>query len=372
MGTVAAPSHHLMPRVCCADHARTSGGGCMSASCLGKSARSNSGERASAVIAGLGTCLPSHSVDNAALVEVLDTSDEWIRTRTGIESRRRVTPETSTLDLACEAARNALRSAGIDTVDGLVFATTTPERPCPAAAPEIAYRTGQGNILAFDISAVCSGFLYALATAGALITAGTADSVLVVAAETYSRIVDPRDRSTAVLFGDGAGAVVLRAGPADEPGALLAHDLGSDGSGADLIRVPGVREQPSGERWFMMSGRKVYLRAVDRMADSVRRVVKDCDWSIETLDMLVPHQANARIIEALAKRLGLPPERAVCELARIGNTAAASIPLALAGAVTTRRLTPGARTVLTAFGGGLSWASTGLIWPQLTAVTSEV
>jgi 3-oxoacyl-[acyl-carrier-protein] synthase-3 len=276
------------------------------------------------------------------------------------------------IDLACEAARNALRSAGTDTVDGLVFATTTPERPCPAAAPEIAYRIGQGNIPAFDISAVCSGFLYALATAGSLITAGIANSVLVVASETYSRIIDPTDRSTAVLFGDGAGAVLLRSGPPDEPGALLAYDLGSDGAGADLIRIPGAREQATGERWFAMSGRKVYLQAIDRMANSALRVLKDCEWSPETLDLLVPHQANARIIEALAKRLGLPPERVFCELAQIGNTAAASIPLALADAVATRRLEPGARTVLTTFGGGLSWASTGLIWPKLAAVTSEI
>ncbi|MGW8767439.1 beta-ketoacyl-ACP synthase III [Streptomyces sp. NPDC055815] len=324
------------------------------------------------MIAGLGTCLPVTAIDNASLPEDLDTSDEWIRTRTGIRSRRRLAPELSVLDLACEAARNALCSAGTDTVGGLVFATTTPERPCPAAAPEIAYRIGQGRIPAFDIAAVCSGFLYALASAGALITAGITDSVLVVAAEAYSRVVDPTDRSTAVLFGDGAGAVVLRAGPADEPGALLAYDLGSDGEGADLIRIPGPREQPTGDRWFAMAGRKVYLQAIEQMAHSTLRVVKDCGWSPESLDLLVPHQANARIVEALTRRLCLPPERVACELARTGNTAAASIPLALAGALATHTLAPGARTALTAFGGGLSWASTALIWPQLTAVSSEL
>ncbi|MEW2615877.1 beta-ketoacyl-ACP synthase III [Streptomyces sp. NPDC047880] len=344
----------------------------MSASRLDIGARMDSEPRAAAVISGLGACLPSRAVHNTSLAEGLDTSDEWIRTRTGIRSRRRIDPGLSVLDLACEAAGNALRSAGTDTVDGLVFATTTPERPCPSAAPEIASRTGLGHVLAFDVSAVCSGFLYALTTAGALITAGTVDSVLVVAAETYSRIVDPADRSTAVLFGDGAGAVVLRSGATGEPGALLAHDLGSDGTGADLIRIPGAREQGTGQRWFTMSGRKVYLQAVDRMAESARRVMKDCGWSPGALGMLVPHQANARIIEALAGRLGLPPERVLCVLAHTGNTAAASIPLALAGAVAGHRLKPGARTVLTAFGGGLSWASTGLIWPHLTAVTSEV
>lgn len=344
----------------------------MSASGLDKNTRRYSGPPTSAVIAGLGTCLPSKEIHNASLVGKLDTSDEWIRTRTGIESRRRVDPAVSVIDLACEAAGNALRSAGVATVDGLIFATTTPERPCPAGAPEIASRIGQGNIPAFDVSAVCSGFLYALATAGSLITAGIADSVLVVAAETYSRIVDPADRSTAILFGDGAGAVVLRSGPPDEPGALLAYDLGSDGTGAHLIRIPGAREQATGERWFAMSGRKVYLQAIDGMAQSTLRVLKDCGWSPETLDQLVPHQANARIMEALAKRLDLPPERVVCELARTGNTAAASIPLALADAAAAGRLRPGHRTVLTTFGGGITWASAGLIWPKLTAVTSEI
>jgi 3-oxoacyl-[acyl-carrier-protein] synthase III len=344
----------------------------MRASDLDRSARSGPKSRPAAVISGLGTCLPKTEIGNSSLPDDLQTSDEWIRTRTGIESRRRVTPDISVIDLACEAAGNALRSAGTDSVDSLVFATTTPERPCPAAAPEIAHRVGQGGIPAFDVSAVCSGFLYALASAGALVTAGIVNSALVVAAETYSRIVDPTDRSTAVLFGDGAGAVVLRAGSSDEPGALLAYDLGSDGAGAELIRVPGIREQPTGDRWFAMAGRTVYLQAIEQMANSTRRVLKDCGWSPRTLDLLVPHQANARIVEALARRLELPPEQVVCGLSRIGNTAAASIPLALAGALSRNELRPGARTALTAFGGGLSWASTALVWPQLTAITSEV
>ncbi|MFJ6079754.1 beta-ketoacyl-ACP synthase 3 [Streptomyces sp. NPDC092369] len=325
-----------------------------------------------AVVAGLGTCLPSTKVDNASLPDHLDTSDEWIRTRTGISSRRRTAPDVSVNDLACAAAANAMSSAGTGTVGALILATTTPERPCPPAAPEIAYRMGQGRIPAFDVSAVCSGFLYAAAAAGGLITAGIVDSVLVVAAETYSRIVDPFDRSTAVLFGDGAGAVLLRRGSAGEQGALLAFDLGSDGSGAELIRVPGAREQPTGERWFSMAGRKVYLQAVEQMTNSALRVMKDCSWSPETLDLLVPHQANARIVEAVAKRLGLPPERALCALAEVGNTAAASIPLALAEATAAHELEPGDRTVLTAFGGGLTWASAALVWPRLTAVHSEI
>ncbi|WP_251060813.1 beta-ketoacyl-ACP synthase III [Streptomyces sp. ISL-100] len=328
--------------------------------------------RTAAVVAGLGTCLPAAEFDNTSLAAGLDTTDEWIRTRTGIAARRRVAPEVSMRDLACEAAANALSSARLETAGGLILATTTPDRPCPAAAPEIAQRLGLGQIPAFDISAVCSGFLCATAAATGMIAAGITDSVLVVAAETYSRIVDPTDRSTAVIFGDGAGAVLLRRGSATEQGALLAFDLGSDGSGKDLIHIPGEAEQPDEQRWFSMAGRKVYLRAVEQMTASALQVMKDCAWTPETVDALVPHQANARIIQAVADRLGVPPERAVCALSRVGNTASASIPLALAEALATGQLNSGARTVLTAFGGGLAWASAALTWPQLTAVTSEI
>ncbi len=325
-----------------------------------------------AVIAGLGTCLPTEEFDNAALEARLDTTDEWIRSRTGIEARRRLDPGFSMRDLACEAAGNALCSAGVASAGGLVLATSTPDRPCPAAAPEVAYRLGLGRVAAFDVSAVCSGFVYATATAAGLITAGVLDSVLVVAAEAYTRIVNPDDRGTAVVFGDGAGAVLLRRGSVAEPGALLAFDLGSDGSGADLIRIPGRREQPRGPRWFSMAGRKVYLSAVREMTASVLRVMKDCAWEPETLGFLVPHQANARIVDAVAERLGLRPEQAVCTLARTGNTGAASIPVALAATAAAGRAAPGSRTVLTAFGGGLTWASAALTWPEQPAVASEI
>ncbi|MFE5093332.1 beta-ketoacyl-ACP synthase III [Streptomyces sp. NPDC056638] len=324
-----------------------------------------------AVLAGLGTCLPTTEIDNAALVSRLDTTDEWIRTRTGIAARRQATPETSMRDLACQAGANALRSAGLETVGGVVLATTTPDRPCPAAAPEVAHRLGLGQVPAFDISAVCSGFVYAAAVAASLITSGVVDSVLVVASEIYSRIINPMDRGTAVIFGDGAGAVVLRRGTAAEQGALLAFDLGGDGSGHDLIHVPGELEQPGDPRWFSMAGRRVYLRAVEQMALSTSRVLKDCGWDPETVGALVPHQANGRIIQAVAERLGIPPQNAVCEIARVGNTSAASIPLALATSLATGRPAPGARTVLSAFGGGLSWGSVALTWPQLQAVHSE-
>ncbi|MFF8193119.1 beta-ketoacyl-ACP synthase III [Streptomyces bobili] len=329
-------------------------------------------DRTGVVVAGLGTCLPRAEISNAVLAERLDTSDEWIRTRTGIAARRRAAPDSSMTDLACAAAANALRSADRGAVDALVLATTTPDRPCPAAAPEVAHRVGLGTIPAFDVSAVCSGFLYATATAAGLIHAGIADSVLVTAAETYSRIVDPADRSTAVIFGDGAGAVVLRRGSVREAGALLAFDLGSDGADKDLIHLPGEREQPAGRRWFTMAGRKVYLQAIERMTHSALRVINDCGWTPETVGAVVAHQANARIIGAVADRLGVPPEAALCELARVGNTGAASIPVALADAVDGGRLRPDARTVLTAFGGGLTWGSVALTWPRLAPVRTEI
>ncbi|MFF2025126.1 beta-ketoacyl-ACP synthase III [Streptomyces sp. NPDC058171] len=325
-----------------------------------------------AVITGLGTCLPVTEVDNAELVTRLDTSDAWIRTRTGIEARRRAAPEVSMRDLARESGANALRSAGVDAVGALVLATSTPDRPCPAAAPEVAHRLGLGRIPAFDVSAVCSGFVYATATAAALITSGAVDSALVVAAETYSRIVDPADRSTAVLFGDGAGAVVLRRGSTRDEGALLAFDLGSDGADKDLIHIPGASERPDEERWFTMSGRKVYLRAIEQMVTSSLQVMEDCGWQPESVGALVPHQANARIVHAVADRLGVPPKAAVCALARVGNTAAASIPLALADVQARGRTGPGTRTVLAAFGGGLTWGSAALTWPRLTAVHSQI
>jgi 3-oxoacyl-[acyl-carrier-protein] synthase III len=203
-------------------------------------------------------------------------------------------------DLAGEADANALSSAGRRTVGGVELTTTTPDRPCPAAAPEVAHRLGLGQVPAFDISTGCSGFVYATTVANGLITSGVVDGVL-MASEIYSPIVDPTDRGTAVIFGDGAGAVVLRRGTTAAQGALLAFDLGGDGSGHHLIQVPGELEQPDGPRWFGVAGRKVYLRAVEQMALSASRVLKGCGWSPGMVDALVPHQANGRIIQAVAE-----------------------------------------------------------------------
>ncbi|ATL31130.1 beta-ketoacyl-ACP synthase III [Streptomyces formicae] len=332
-----------------------------------------------AALMGLGSYLPPWVISNEDLAAELDTTDEWITTRTGIRARHRVSPGTSTGDLAVEAGHRALKSAGLDAepgaVDAVVLATTTPDHPCPATAPDVAARLGLGPIGAYDISAVCSGFLYALATASAQITAGQAERILVIGAETYSTIINPADRTTSVIFGDGAGAVVLAAAEdSGRPGVLLGVDLGSDGLHRDLISIPagGSRQRSTpgepdpDDRYFTMQGKKVFAAAVARMAESSTSVLDSIGWTTGSVDHLVGHQANARILKALAKQLGIPEERAVVHLDRVGNTSAASIPLALAHAASQGTLTPGSRVLLTAFGGGLTWGSVALTWPDVT------
>ncbi|MGK5631865.1 beta-ketoacyl-ACP synthase III [Streptomyces sp. URMC 123] len=326
-----------------------------------------------AVLAGIGSCLPPRAVSNAELAPALDSSDAWIRSRTGVRRRHVADPGTATSDLAVGAGARALKSSGEPQADAVLVATTTPDHPCPATAPAVASRLGLGGVAAYDVSAVCTGFVYALATAAGLIAARAADRVLVIGAETFTSILDPTDRSTAVIFGDGAGAVVLRAGEPDEPGALGPFDLGSDGEGQDLITVPagGSRQRLSGvpataaEHCFRMAGKEVFWRAVRRMARSGRTVLDRAGWSPADVDRLVSHQANARIIQHLADDLGIPRDRSVSDIAEVGNTAAASIPLALDRAHADGVLRAGDRVLLTAFGGGLTWGSTVLTWPRL-------
>ncbi|MEV6133370.1 beta-ketoacyl-ACP synthase III [Streptomyces violaceusniger] len=320
-----------------------------------------------AVLAGLGTCLPMEEVDNAALLARLDTSDSWIRERTGIAARRIAGANVSVCDMAHAAGENALKAAGLAEVDAVVVATSTPDRPLPAVGPQVASTLGLGSVPAFDVSAACSGFIYALAVSAGLIATGMAGDVLVVATEKYSDIVDPTDRATAVLFGDGAGAAVLRSGRRDEPGALLAVDWGSDGAGRDLIYVP---ERHDG--YLSMTGKRVYLKAIEHMTSSTLRVLDRCGWATSEVDTFVPHQANKRIIQAVAQQLSLPEDKAVCALERTGNTAAASIPLALAQGQANGTIGAGDRVVLTAFGAGMTWASAGLVWPEITTVESEL
>ncbi|MFG2121794.1 beta-ketoacyl-ACP synthase III [Streptomyces sp. NPDC048710] len=326
-----------------------------------------------AVIAGVGGYVPPRVVTNEELAQRLDTSDSWIRTRTGIARRHVVEAGTTTSDLAVEAGLRALKNAGADGADLVIVATTTPDRPCPATAPTVAARMGLTDVPAYDVAAVCSGFLYALQAGAASVTSGFAERVLVVGAESFSTILDPTDRTTSVIFGDGAGAVLLRAGTPEEPGAVLDMHLGSDGSMADLITVRGggAEERSRGaeprpeDRYFRMDGKAVFFAAVRRMAQSSRTVLARTGWEVADVDRLVGHQANTRIIHAVAEQLGLPPERAVLNIDRVGNTSAASIPLALADGLADGTLTAGHRVLLTAFGGGATWGSATLTWPAL-------
>jgi 3-oxoacyl-[acyl-carrier-protein] synthase III len=329
-----------------------------------------------AVLCGLAGWLPPRIVTNEELSQRLDTTDAWIRTRTGIRRRHVADPGQATSDLAVEAGRRALASARTEHVDAVIVTTTTPDRCCPATAPLVAGRLGLTGAAAFDVSAVCTGFVYGLAAAASLITARVADRVLLIGADTYSTIVDPDDRANAIIFGDGAGAVVLRAGHADEPGAVGHFDLGSDGTGEELIMVAagGSRQRSTPgpvdprDRHFSMRGTEVYRHAVTRMAASARATLTLAGCKADDIDRLVPHQANLRILRTVADDLGLPARRLVTNIESVGNTGAASIPLALADAAAQHIVQPGERVLLTAFGGGLTWGSCLLTWPVLTPI----
>lgn len=326
-----------------------------------------------AVLCGLAGWLPPRVVTNGELAERLDTDDTWIRSRTGIRRRHIAGPGQATSDLAVEAGRLALRSAGAAPTDAVIVATTTPDRPCPATAPVVASRLGLQTAAAFDVGAVCTGFVYGLATAAGLIASGVARRVLLIGADTFSTLVDPLDRNNAVVFADGAGAVVLRAGEAHEHGAVGHFDLGSDGAHEELITVAagGSRGRSTGgepthaERHFAMRGKEVYRHAVTRMAASARTTLARAGRTTDDIDHFVPHQANLRILHSVADDLGLPRERCVANIDAVGNTGAASIPLALADAAARRRVRAGDRLLLTAFGGGLTWGSCLLTWPPL-------
>lgn len=324
-----------------------------------------------AVLQGLGAALPSRIITNSDLVKTLDTTDEWITSRTGIRSRHKVEPGTATSDLAVAAGQRALENAGVDSVDVVIVATSTPDHRCPATAPDVAARLGLGTVPAFDLAAVCSGFVYGLAQADALIRVGMADRVLLIGADTFTTLVDPADRANAVIFGDGAGAVVLGAGEDGEFGALGPFQLGADGTELDFIRVEaGGSRQPVVDRsdasaWFAMQGRAVFASAVAAMAGSCRTVLADSGWLPDDVDHLVAHQANRRILTMVAASIGIPAERAVVHLDRVGNTSAASIPLALAAHADQMRA--GDRVLLTAFGGGTTWGAGTLTWPALPA-----
>ncbi|MFE2125302.1 beta-ketoacyl-ACP synthase III [Streptomyces amritsarensis] len=326
------------------------------------------------VISGVGSCLPGRVIGNRdEPLASLDTTDEWIRSRTGIESRRWVEPGTSTGDLAVDAARSALRRAGRPVVDLVVLATTTPDHHSPATAPAVAARLGLGTVPAFDVSAACSGFTYALAAGDAWVRAGTAQCVLVVAAETLSTITDPSDRGTAVVFADGAGAVVLRAGSSHEPGAIVATSLGSDGTQDDLavVRAGGSRwpdhagETSLADRCLRMRGPQMFSHAVRRMTASSRSLLEEVGWPVDSVGAFIGHQANQRILDKVADLVGVRAEARFGNIREVGNTSSASIPLVMDDLVARQAVTPGTRTLFTAFGGGATWGSVALSWPLI-------
>ena len=318
-------------------------------------------------ILGLGARLPDEVVTNDDLARILDTSDEWIRTRTGIEQRHRVAAEEATSDTATAAARAALDDAGMAAQDVamVIVATTTPDHPIASVAPMVAANLGI-SAPALDINAACSGFVYGLHQAAALVATGTAP-ILLVGAETLTRVVDPADRTVAILFGDGAGAVVLGA---DGEAELGPFDLGSDGSDPSSLyteyggtRTPVTEDNVDERRHYLtMRGREIYRFAIANMTASSQRVLAAAGLTVDDVDLFIGHQANIRILSGVADKLGIPMERAHTTVHLHGNTSAASIPLCLADARDNGRLPDGTRVLLTAFGAGLTWGSTLITW----------
>jgi len=311
-----------------------------------------------AVITGVGSALPKRRVDNAELAAQVDTTDEWIVERTGIRARYIAGEGETTATLAADACRKALAHAGIDAtqIDLIVLATATPDQTFPSSATKVQALLGIGDAIAFDVHAVCTGFLYALSVADAMVRAGNASRALVIGAETFSRILDWEDRTTCVLFGDGAGAVVLTAEEGGERG-ILATRLHADGRHNDMLYVDGGPSTTGTVGKLRMKGREVFRHAVVNLADVLGEVLTAAGLTVDDVDWVVPHQANARIIDATARKLGLSPERVVLTVDRHANTSAASVPLALDVAVQDGRIKPGDCVVLEAMGGGFTWGA---------------
>jgi 3-oxoacyl-[acyl-carrier-protein] synthase-3 len=312
------------------------------------------------VLVGTGSALPKRAVSNAEMAKMVDTSDEWIVERTGIRNRYFAGEGENTATLATEAARQALTAAGLEAKDiGLiVLATATPNNTFPATATQVQAALGTTGGIAFDVAAVCSGFLYAVGVADSMLRCGMAQRALVIGAETMSRILDFEDRTTCVLFGDGAGAIVLEARDVDEDGpGILATKLHADGDHCDMLFVDGGPSTTGTVGHLRMKGREVFRHAVTNLADVLREVLADTGLTADAIDWVVPHQANQRIIDATAKKLGLPSERVVLTVDRHANTSAASVPLALDVAVRDGRIKPGHMVVLEAMGGGFTWGA---------------
>jgi len=326
---------------------------------------------AGARIAGVGHYVPDRVVDNAHFVSMLDTSDEWIVTRTGIRERRYAAEDQASSDLATAAARRALEDARLvpSELDCVIVATCTPDFRFPATACLVAAKLGAGNVPGFDLEIACSGFVYALPVAAGLVRSRLFRRILVVGVETLSRITNFSDRTTCVLFGDGAGAVILEQTTLERDG-YLGSRLGTDGTRPELLYIPagGSRTTLTPERIaadedkIRMNGREIFRYAVTRMVETAQGVLADAGLTADDVALMIPHQANARIIEAAAKRLEFEPERVVCNVDRYGNTSAASIPIALSEAVAAGRVRPGDILLFTGFGGGLSWGSIAWKW----------
>ncbi len=308
-------------------------------------------------VAGTGSYLPARVMTNADLEKLVETSDEWIVQRSGIRARHIAAPDQKTSDLAIEAGRKALESAGLKAtdIDGIIVATTTPDQTFPSVAVKVQAGLEAPAGVAFDVQAVCTGFVYALSIADNFIRNGQLRRVLVIGAEKMSSIIDWTDRTTCVLFGDGAGAVVLEAREG-EAGILSSH-LYADGRYRDLLYVNGGVSSTGTSGHIVMHGKEVFKHAVALMADAVEAAFRENDITAEQVDWLVPHQANMRIIEATAKKLGLPMAKVIVTLEGHGNTSAASIPLAFDNAVRSGRITRGQMVLFEAMGGGLTWGS---------------
>jgi len=310
-----------------------------------------------AALTGIGGYLPEQVMTNDELSRTIETSDDWIRERTGIRQRHLAQPHETCAFMATRAAEAALADAGASAadVDAVILATATPDQAFPATATRVQAALGCGGF-AFDVSAACSGFVYALSIADALIRCGQARGALVIGSEVYSRILNWQDRGTCVLFGDGAGAVLLRAAAPGGPGILSTH-LHSDGKLGDILYVDGAVGRPDKPGHLVMNGKEVFRHAVTRLSESVDEALAANGLDRAAVDWLVPHQANLRIVDAIGRRLGLPPERVVITVDRHANTSAASIPLALAEAHGDGRLQRGQLVLLSALGGGLTWGS---------------
>ena len=324
-------------------------------------------------IIGTGSYVPVRVMTNEDMSKIVDTSDEWITSRTGIKERRIAAPDEATSDLASNAARQAMEAAGVtaEDIDLIIVATVTPDMFFPSTACFVQKKLGAVNAVCFDISAACSGFLYALTVARQFLNSGARKTALIIGAEKLSSLINWKDRNTCVLFGDGAGAVVMKCSAEDDaPGRVLSAVMGSDGTLANLLKVPGgasscpitpenVESRPN---TIHMEGRETFKHAVTRMCHAAEEALAMAGKTAADIDMVIPHQANARIVSAIATRLGVPEEKTFMNLHKYGNTSAATIPVALDEAHRSGVIKRGDVLLLVAFGGGFTWASTVMVW----------